>query len=76
MIGPKRRDKNLDQPWEIEGVSEQTQAMAAQAAAALGAPLEIWLADTVLRATQEGVASEERAFAGTAKASGDIKFPG
>ena len=63
-----RTDKNVDQPWEIEGVSQETQVIAAKAAADTGAPLEIWLADTVLRATQEGVpASEERTFVSTSR---------
>ena len=66
MSGRNRRDKGVDQPWQIEGVSEQTQAAAAKAAADIGAPLEIWLADTVLRATQEGVmASDKRTFVST-----------
>ncbi len=68
MTGRNRRNKSVDQPWEIEGVSQETQVIAAKAAADTGAPLEIWLADTVLRATQEGVmASDERTFVSTPK---------
>lgn len=68
MASRHRRDKSADQPWEIEGISEQTQTAAVKAAAEAGAPLEIWLADTVLRATQEGiVAFDEKTFVSTTR---------
>ena len=68
MASRQRHDKSADQPWEIDGVSEPTQAIAAKAAANTGAPLEIWLADTVLRATQEGIVTpEEKTFVSTAR---------
>ncbi len=68
MTGRNRRDKGVDQPWEIEGVSQETQVIAAKAAADTGASLEIWLADTVLRATQEGPdAPEAKIFSATSR---------
>jgi len=70
MASRHRRDKSRDQLWEIEGVSEYAQIVAAKAAADTDAPLEIWLADTVLRATQEGIiAPEEKTFVPTVRRS-------
>ncbi|MGE0155053.1 MAG: hypothetical protein AB7R90_20735 [Reyranellaceae bacterium] len=48
-----RRDN--EEPWIVEGVSPAARAAAEQAADTAGTSLAIWLADTVLRATQEGV---------------------
>ncbi|MGE4014287.1 MAG: hypothetical protein AB7G15_19360 [Alphaproteobacteria bacterium] len=56
----RRRSRDQDEAsWTVEGVGEAAQASARQAAAAAGVALEIWLADTVLRATQEGVSEAE-----------------
>jgi hypothetical protein len=55
MASRKRHDRDADQAWEIDGVSDTAIEAAKTAAAATGATLETWLADTVLRACQEGV---------------------
>jgi len=68
MASRHRRDKSDDQPWEIEGVSDEAQSVAAKAAIDGGVPLDIWLADTVLRASQEGMAvSEAKTFSTTSR---------
>ncbi len=70
MARHHRRAKSIDQPWEVDDVSERAQTAAIKAAGDIGAPLEIWLADTVLRATQEGVvASNEKTFVSTSRRS-------
>jgi hypothetical protein len=51
-------DRKARQPgevWIVPDVAPRTQEAAEQAATASGLPLEIWLAETVLRACQEGV---------------------
>ncbi|MGE0659876.1 MAG: hypothetical protein AB7O63_10305 [Reyranellaceae bacterium] len=51
---PNRKRSRDGRHWEIDGVSEQARRAAEDAALQAGAPLEIWLAETVLRASQEG----------------------
>jgi hypothetical protein len=50
-----RKARQPDEVWVVPNVAPRTQEAAAQAATASGLPLEIWLAETVLRACQEGV---------------------
>ncbi len=51
---PNRKQARDGREWEIEGVSEPARQAAEEAAKKAGAPLEVWLAETVLRASQEG----------------------
>jgi hypothetical protein len=54
MLGRKSRRVNLN-PWIVAEIDDAARQAAEQAAAKAGTPLEVWLADTVLRACQEGV---------------------
>jgi hypothetical protein len=54
MLGRKSRRHNAS-PWIVAEIDDAARRAAEQAAAQAGTPLEIWLADTVLRACQEGV---------------------
>lgn len=51
---PERKRARNGRHWEIEGVSEDVRRAAEDAAMQAGAPLETWLAETVIRACQEG----------------------
>jgi hypothetical protein len=52
-----RKARQPDEVWIVPDMGFRAQDAAVQAAAASGMPLEIWLAETVLRACQEGVGS-------------------
>ena len=47
-------------PWIVAEIDDAARVAAEQAAATAGTSLEIWLADTVLRACQEGIGTSER----------------
>jgi hypothetical protein len=53
-----RKGQQQGEVWIVPNVAPRTQEAAEQAAATSGLPLEIWLAETVLRACQEGVGNE------------------
>lgn len=54
MIGRKSPRAGAE-AWVVTEVSDQAQQAAADAAHRSGMALEIWLAETVLRASQEGI---------------------
>jgi len=58
MPGRKTRGGE-SQAWIVDDVSQEARQQAEQAAARTGVPLEIWLAETVLRASQEGVGTPD-----------------
>ena len=53
-----RKGRQPGEVWIVPNVAPRTQEAAEQAATASGLPLEIWLAETVLRACQEGIGGE------------------
>lgn len=55
MTDRKRHGDIAGEDWEIDGIGEKARKAAEQAAAESKMALGVWLAETVLRATQEGV---------------------
>ena len=55
MTDRKRHGDAPGEDWEIDGIGEKARKAAEQAAAESEMALGVWLAETVLRATQEGV---------------------
>jgi hypothetical protein len=53
-----RKAPPRDDAWIVADIAPHAQEAAEQAAATSGMPLEIWLAETVLRASQEGIGGE------------------
>lgn len=55
MSGRSDQGDSAEETWEIDGISEAARKAAERAAADSSLTLGIWLTETVLRATQEGV---------------------
>ena len=71
MSDGNHRGKPADETWEIDGISEKAREAAEQAATDSSLTLGIWLTETVLRATQEGVGAETSSQAARKAGSGD-----